>query len=348
MKIALIADKFTMSSLMAEDNISVTNITKYNYKNVLRQWKPDILFVESAWNGYNDLWKYKIASYSNSLKYNKIQLRFILNYIKKRIVRNNKQLKAVVQYAKDLKISTVFWNKEDGVHFDRFIDSAKLFDHIFTVDQNCIPKYRAVVDSNVAVNTLIFAVQSKFHNFSGFEYKFKKANFVGSYSTHIHDKRRYWQDMMFKLSSQILGLDIYDRNSERKSDMYRYPNIYCANIFPSIEYHKTADVYKNYLVSLNVNTIENSPTMFSRRLIEILACGRIVVTNDTPAIKNYFKDYLYSFRDEYELEDILYKINKFGMDKITKDKLKSAAEYIANNHTWSHRIEYIKEIVGIK
>ncbi|MEE3777201.1 glycosyltransferase [Campylobacter sp. CX2-4080-23] len=254
----------------------------------------------------------------------------------------------MVQYAKDLKISTVFWNKEDGVYFDRFIDSAKLFDHIFTVDQNCIPKYRAVVDSNVAVNTLIFAVQSKFHNFSGFEYKFKKANFVGSYSTHIHDKRRYWQDMMFKLSSQILGLDIYDRNSERKSDMYRYPNIYCANIFPSIEYHKTADVYKNYLVSLNVNTIENSPTMFSRRLIEILACGRIAVTNDTPAIKNYFKDYLYSFRDEYELEDILYKINKFGMDKITKDKLKSAAEYIANNHTWSHRIEYIKEIVGIK
>lgn len=54
MKIALIADKLTMSSLMAENNISVTNITKYNYKNVFQQWKPDILFVESAWNGYND------------------------------------------------------------------------------------------------------------------------------------------------------------------------------------------------------------------------------------------------------------------------------------------------------
>lgn len=46
-----------------------------------------------------------------------------------------------------------------------FINSTKLFDHIFTVDENCIPKYKAIVDEKVTVNSLIFAVQSKFPEF---------------------------------------------------------------------------------------------------------------------------------------------------------------------------------------
>ncbi|WP_141080963.1 glycosyltransferase, partial [Campylobacter lanienae] len=134
----------------------------------------------------------------------------------------------------------------------------------------------------------------------------------------------------------------------RKSNIYRYPDIDNVNIFPSVSYKKTADIYRDYLISLNVNTIENSPTMFSRRLIEILACGRIAITNNTPAIEKYFKDYCYPFNDESQLQDLLYKINEFGMDKHTKERLRSAAEHIANNYTWEHRIKYIKEIVGIK
>lgn len=349
MKIALISDKLTMDSLFAENDIGIINVTKYNYKNIFKDWKPDILFAESTWLGYNDEWRYKVAAYPDYPRCKNKQLNKIIRYINKLgfLERNNSQLKTVVGYAKDLKIPTVFWNKEDGVHFDRFIDSARLFDYIFTVDENCIDRYKAIVGNSIPVNTLMFAIQPKFHYFMDFNIKNNRANFVGSYSTHIHDNRRRWQDMMFKLTSQIFGLDVYDRNSERKSNIYRYPNIDNVNIFPSVSYKETADIYRDYLVSLNVNTIENSPTMFSRRLIEILACGRIAITNDTPAIQKYFKDYCYSFKDEYELQDLLYKINKFGLDKHTQDKLKSAAEYIANNFTWKHRLEYIKEIIGI-
>ena len=120
MKIALIADELTSNSLNIEVNIK--HITLLNYKLILNFWKPDILFVESAWQGYKNRWKFKIASYPDYPK------------------RNNNKLKKIVKYAKSLGVPTVFWNKEDGVHFDRFIESAKLFDHIFTVDENCIPK----------------------------------------------------------------------------------------------------------------------------------------------------------------------------------------------------------------
>lgn len=329
MKLALIADKLTHDSLKEESSVSIKNITLLNYKIVLKFSKPDVLFVESAWQGYKEKWKYKIASYPDYPK------------------RNNSKLKKVIEYAKSLGIPTVFWNKEDGVHFDRFIESAQLFDHIFTIDENCIPKYKAIVDEKVSVNSLIFAVQSKFHNFSGFNFKSIKASFVGSYSTHIHDKRRYWQDMMFEATSKINGLDIFDRNSDRKSSNYRYPKFENMEVFPSVSYMETARIYKDYLISLNVNTIEDSPTMFSRRLIEIIACGGIAITNNTPAVEKYFKEYCFTFETKEELEELLKRFQKDGLSNNDKEKFKLGAEYVAQNHTWTHRIEEIRRVIGL-
>ena len=329
-KIALISDKLTHDSLKAESCIKIKNITSLNYKIILRFWKPDILFVESAWQGYKNKWKYKIASYPDVPK------------------RNNKKLEKVVSYAKSLGIPTVFWNKEDGVHFDRFIESAKLFDYIFTVDENCIPKYKEIVGKEVKVNTLLFAVQSKFHNFSGFNFKHTQSNFVGSYSTHVHNKRRYWQDMMFELSSKINGVDIFDRNSDRKSSNYRYPDLKDIRVFPAVSYEQTAQIYKDYLVSLNVNTIEDSPTMFSRRLVEIIACGGIAITNNTPAVQKYFKNYCYTFDTREELQELLLRFQKDGLSDSDKDILKAGAEYITKKHTWTHRLKEICEIISIE
>ena len=349
MKIALISDSLTMDSLSAEDGVSLYNITKSNYNEILKSWKPDILFVESTWLGDNNEWRYKVASYPDYPRCSNAQLKKLLNLVKKFGIfsRSNNQLRKVVSCAKDLGIPTIFWNKEDGIHFDRFIDSAKLFDYIFTVDESCIERYRAVVDSTTRVHTLMFGVQSKFHSFTSFDILHNRASFVGSYSTHIHSQRRYWQDMMFELSSKSLGLDVYDRNSSRKSNIYRYPIIDNVNIYPAVSYAQTADIYRNYLINLNVNTIENSPTMFSRRLIEILACGRVAITNDTRAVQNYFKDYCYSFSSKEELSEMFDKFKRDGLSNDDKDRLKSAADYIVQNHTWSHRLKTIREIVGV-
>lgn len=297
---------------------------------MLRFWKPDFVLVESAWHGYRSIWKFKIASYPDYPK------------------RNNRKLQKVVSFAKQQGVPTVFWNKEDGVHFDRFIDSAKLFDHIFTVDENCIPKYRARVDKHVTVNTLMFAVQSTIHNFTGFNFKHNRANFVGSYSHHIHDNRRVWQDMVFNVSSEIeLGLTVFDRNSKRKSSDYRYPGLKNMEVKPAVKYGDTAQIYKDYLVSLNVNTIEDSETMFSRRLVEIIACGGIAVTNPTPAVERYFKDFCHVVSSEKEAFSLLSRL-KNGPSTEDLKRAKAGAEYVAQEHTWAHRLEEIANIIGLK
>jgi spore maturation protein CgeB len=325
MKIALIADELTSTALKYEAEIY--HITPLNYKVILHFVRPDILFVESAWNGYKNSWKYKIASYPDIPK------------------RNNQKLKKVVDYAKRLGIPTLFWNKEDGVHFERFIESARLFDHIFTVDKSCIPRYREVVDTKVTVNTLMFAVQPRIHYFKGFDFKYHRACFVGSYSKHIHTRRRQWQEVLFKSAVKCgLGLTVFDRNSTRASVNYRYPAYASVDIKDSVPYVQTAQIYRDYLVSLNVNTIEDSETMFSRRLIEILACGGIAVTTPSKAVSKYFAPYCHVVHNEEEMEVLCERL-KEGPSPEDLSMAESGAAYVCAEHTWAHRLKEIEQVI---
>ncbi|HHF5622178.1 TPA: glycosyltransferase [Haemophilus influenzae] len=324
MKIYLISDSLTRHSLNLENDTKVREpwflFNKIN---------NPILLVESAWQGYRNCWKYKIASYPDYPN------------------RTNEKLVRLVENAKEKDIPTVFWNKEDAVHFDRFIDSAKHFDHVFTVDENCIPKYKAVMGENASVHTLMFAVQPKFHSFTGFNFKYHKANFVGSYSHHIHDVRRQWQNSLFSTALiSGLGLAVFDRNSDRKSQNYRYPNLEGINIHPALKYPDTAKIYKDYLVSLNVNTVTDSPTMFSRRLIEILACGGISVTNPSLAVERLFKDYCYTVHSEEEMLELFNRL-KYGPNPLDLERAKAGADYVANHHTWAHRLKQIADVIGL-
>lgn len=325
--VALIADNLTRICL--EEECAVVSVTPWNYKKVFAKYKPDLLLVESAWEGYLGAWKYRIASYPEHQD------------------RTNADLASVVSMARDFQVPTVFWNKEDGVHFSRFIDSAKLFDHIFTVDQNCISKYRAMVNAGVSVNTLMFPVQSATHFFKGFNFKFNAANFVGSYSHHIHDRRRAWQDMFFNAATLSgMQVNVFDRNSARKSENYRYPEFPGLDVRAAVPHNLTAEIYRDFLVSLNVNTIEDSPSMYSRRLVEIIACGGIAVTNPNPAVDLYFKNYCHVVSGLEETVELLARLRQ-GPSSFDLDRAEAGAIYVRSEHTWEHRLNEISNVVAI-
>jgi hypothetical protein len=325
-KIALLADELTVCGVMHIARL--TQLTPLNRYYALRLHRPDVLLVESAWNGWRGKWKYGVAAYP------------------KHPERNNAKLQDLVRRARDLGIPTVFWNKEDGVHFNRFIDSAALFDVVLTVDENCLPRYRERLGPNVKLGVLPFAVQPAIHHPVAEPPPLRRANFVGSYSHHIHDSRRLWQNTMFQ-SCKPLGLTIYDRNSDRKAAHYRYPLMPWMEIRPSVPNAKTADIYREYAVSLNVNTVDDSPTMFSRRLIEIVACGGFAVTNPSPSVDRYFKDYVQVVHNEEECREVLNRVARDGLSKIDRDRALAGAEYVLQNHTWAHRLKQIAEIVGL-
>ncbi len=325
-RIALIADELTSACLSPE--AKVMHLTPLNYRWVLKMRRPDVLIVESAWHGLRQAWKYKIASYPDQPR------------------RNNDTLRRIVAYARDLGIPAVFWNKEDGVHFERFIASASLFEHIFTVDENCIARYRAQVGAQVTVNSLMFPVQPAIHHFDGFHFKYHRADFVGSYSHHIHDSRRGWQDALFGAAARSgLGLTAFDRNSDRKSANYRFPPLPGVEVRAAVAHARTAGIYKDYLVSLNVNTVVDSPTMFSRRLVEILACGGVAVTNPSVAVERHFKDYCHVVHSEEEAVELFSRL-KHGPSAEDLERAEAGALYVRAEHVWSKRLESIMAVIA--
>ncbi|WP_337123749.1 hypothetical protein, partial [Staphylococcus aureus] len=68
MNVLLVSDNLTMECVSI-DLEKIANVTKFN-SNLLFFLKFDFLFVESAWQGYKNRWKYKIASYPDVPKRN--------------------------------------------------------------------------------------------------------------------------------------------------------------------------------------------------------------------------------------------------------------------------------------
>ena len=77
-------------------------------------------FVESAWEGVEGLWHRKSASTGTNRSLSSSHL---------------------LSHCNARGVPTIFWNKEDPVHFNRFRVTAKYFDHVFTTDADCIRKY---------------------------------------------------------------------------------------------------------------------------------------------------------------------------------------------------------------
>jgi len=330
LKIALVADYFTTDCLSAECRVRV--LTPANFKEVIDAWKPDLVFVESAFHGVDGSWRYELAKQSKWMRLSKPTAIYRL-----------------VEFARKRGIPTVFWNKDDGAFFDAFIDVAKVFDFVFTTDKECIERYRQQVPAHVLVNTLVMPYQPAFHNFTGFNFVRNEACFTGSYYRRILHERKSFLDMAFDACEESgLRINVFDRNFDRLSRHFefRFPQRNLLCLHGKVSHRKTAEVYKAHVASLNVNSVTASETMCSRRLLEILACGGIVVTNPSRAVDRYFLDYCHVISTPAESVEVFSRL-RHGPSRDDLARAEAGAFYVRQNHTWSHRLAEICAVAGV-
>lgn len=325
LKLALISDELTSRSLNTVDSVKLLE-SQLQYQFWLKR-KPDFILVESAWRGHKDKWCYKIANYPDYPE------------------RNNVELRKLLEMADKHNIPAVFWNKEDGAHFNRFIDSASLFKYILTVDENCVERYRAILGGNVKVGVLPFAVQPTFHHPTSLPPRYNESLFVGSYSHHIHSVRKQWQDMAFSAASPY-GLTVVDRNSDRKSDVYRYPNLPNMTIKSAVPYDQTGELFRQYSHCLNVNTVTDSPSMFSRRLIEIMACERLAVTNPSLSVSTRFEGMCEVIDSKEQADELFAQLSK-GYTSQQKEMMRYASNHVLQNYNYDKWIKNIVEFIEL-
>ncbi|PLR67957.1 glycosyltransferase family protein [Bacillus sp. UMB0893] len=323
LRVACILDDFSYHSF--KDDCEMIKFRPDNWLEIFTKELPQILFVESAWRGNGGSWQYKIGSYNTE---------------------QGNELESLLKYCKENRIPTVFWNKEDPIHFNKFIDTAALFDFIYTTDENCIEMYKKKAKHN-RVYALPFAAQPIIHNpikVPGF--KTKNICFAGSYYGNRHEDRRKDQEEILDISRPF-GLEIFDRNfNKEQTDELQFPSRFKSHIIGSLPYEKLVRVYKQYKIFINVNSVQDSSTMFSRRVFELLGSGTTVVSTYAKGIKEMFGSTVLMASESTSLESLIEK----GMNDVSWREINElkGQRLIFNNHTYAHRLHIIAQNAGFE
>jgi 2-polyprenyl-3-methyl-5-hydroxy-6-metoxy-1,4-benzoquinol methylase len=276
-RVATILDEFSDACFRYEADL--VRLTKENWRTEIERERPEFLFVESAWRGNRENWRGLIKSADDTI---------------------DNPLAALVDYCKRRGIPTVFWNKEDPPNFEHFIDAAAKFDHVFTTDANCIERYQARL-GHQRVAALPFAAQPAIHNPIGkVESDDFEIAFAGTWYGQKHEERGAMLPIVLD-AAMHRNLHIFDRMSRYTgNNYYKFPEKYAPFLRVALAYPNMLSAYRSFKVFLNVNSVIASPTMFARRVFEILASETAVVSTASAGIRQMFGDAVSLVHDKEE------------------------------------------------
>lgn len=314
LKIAAIMDSFTKESYAPECRL--LELTPTHWREEVDTFEPDLLFIESAWEGKDKLWYHKVDRYSQ-------------------------ELYELTEYVHSKNIPVIFWSKEDPGYTSIFMIAASYADVVFTTDIDRISYYKEELGHD-RVYHLHFAAQPLYHNpIEKYDRK-DRFCFAGAYY-HKYKERCQVFDAFSEFLIAGKGMDIYDRNYGHARPEHAFPAKYEPYILGSLPSSQIDVAYKGYYYGINMNSTQQSQTMFARRMFEMLASNTITIGNFSRGVKNYFGDLSICTDDEKTLE--LY-LRQYCEDPLTRDKYRLLGlRKVLSEGLYQDRLGYITEKV---
>lgn len=306
LRIAAIVDEFTALGMAPDCDLLL--ITPGNALAELDAFRPDLLLVESAWQGNGGLWRNEL-------------------------VPPGMALAEVLAWCGAHGVPSVFWNKEDPSHFDHFLPLARHFDHIYTTAAEAVPRYRAALARD-AVDMLPFACQPYWHHPIETTIREDAFVFAGSHYARYPERAADFARLVDHVEG-IARVDIFDRNHGSGLEEFEFPERFQPLIRGVLAGDAVASKCKEYRFALNLNSISHSPTMFSRRVLELMASNTVVVSNPSVGMQRLLGDLVVretedGFRPEGVLEGDTPRYRKYRLAALRK---------VLSEHTWRHRLD---------
>ena len=325
LRVAAVVDEMSANCFGPECDL--LTFDSEHWEERLEEHQPHLLLVESAWRGNGESWRYQVGTYPRA------------------DFRGLPNLRALVDWCRQRDIPTAFWGKEDPIHFDRFKEAAALFDYVFTTDGNCVPRYEQLQrEGSGPVSALQFAAQPRLHNPISIDGKRSDSPcFAGTYYRNRHLDRRESLEMLLD-AARPFGLVIYDRTFDWDNDAFGFPERFLPHVKGALPYSEVVREYKSHKVFLNVNSVVDSPTMFSRRVFELLACDAAVVTTESEGVERTFGDLVPVVTTPEEATQALTRL--IGDDGYRRDIVVPARRLVMTEHTYRQRLAQIAQTMG--
>lgn len=334
-KAAVILDDFSLACWKGE--FDVIEVKPDSWRAQLEAQPCDFLFVESAHAGNHGAWHGKLKNLRDS----------------------DSEIEELVTWCKQKQIPTVFWNKEDPAHFEDFIDTAQLFDVIFTTDSDMIPEYQRLAPDS-RIDLMPFAAQPAIHNparnsrnmpgIRNPRWQQGDITFAGTYFTQKFPERREQLDLLLPAAARAAEKHNYQFNifsrQGKVDNRYRFPKALNKYVVGSLPPERMLSANKEHKVFLNVNSVVTSPSMCARRLFELPACGAAVVTTPNPATMHFFEDSEVATVDSPQGAEstITSMVNS---PELRERMVHKAQRKIWNNHCYSHRAMKLFEAIDL-
>lgn len=279
LRVACIMDEFSFETFRYD--CEMLQLTPQHWNEELSSFKPELLFVESAWRGKDNLWANKVFSTSSSLP-------------------------NIVKWCNANNIPTVFWNKEDPVNFESFTHGmgvTQLFDYIFTTDVDSICRYKKLLQHN-NIFLLPFTVQPTLHNPIEEYQREDGVCFAGSYYCKYPQRAADFK-IIYDTVLKYKPVTIYDRNHTRGDKQFQFPDHYLPSIKGFLPFSEIGKGYKGYNYGITLNSVTRSQTMFARRALELIACNTSVISNYSRSLRLFFGKAITMLGDPAEFENEL-------------------------------------------
>jgi hypothetical protein len=327
LRIAAIADTFTEASFAPDCDL--ITFRPDTWRAALEADRPHLLFVESAWKGNGGSWEFQVGSYTYP---ESVGL---------------PHLAELVDHCNDHDIPTVFWNKEDPVHFDKFKEAARLFDVVLTTDQDRIPAYEALDGARAqVVAALPFAAQPALHHPTHeLADRDPRPVFGGTYYKNRHPERREQMEQLLDAAREF-DLVIYDRTHGQESESVGFPDRFQPHVHGGVPYDEMVRIYREHRLFLNTNSVIASPTMFSRRVFELLACGTPVVSTPSLGVEQLFGGIVPVIDNGPDAADAIRTL--LTDDAAWQATSLAGMRAVLGEHTYQHRLARIAALCGFE
>lgn len=318
LRVAAIMDEFTTHAFTKACRLFPLSLE--NWEADIEVAFPNLLLVESAWEGNGGSWRGKINHLSPEL----IEL---------------------VSWCQDRSIPTVFWNKEDPVHFNSFVSSASIFDFVFTTDFDSVENYkREFGRDNVFV--LPFFGEPKLHSPVQTLPRLPGFSFAGTYYARYPERQQNFESII-DATTEIGDTVIFDRRFGGTDPAFVFPEKYRPYIQGQLPFSEIEKSYKGFEFGINLNSVKQSQTMYARRALDLMVSNTHVVSNYSRGLRLMFGDLVVSSDDVNEIQRQVRSL----LDPADAAKTSVQAAYrrllalrkVLSEHTTANRLEYVAE-----